>query len=81
MMPSDDLALHFQDALKLIDQWRWDGSHYEKTANAWLKSQDAHKAEIMPVLEQSGCLTPRSACAPAPSPAAASPVRWRATRS
>jgi cyclopropane-fatty-acyl-phospholipid synthase len=51
MMPSDDLALHFQDHLKLQQHWRWDGQHYEKTANAWLANMDAHKAEIWPSFE------------------------------
>lgn len=50
MMPSDDLPLRFQDQLKLLNLWRWDGTHYEKTANAWLKNMDAHQAEITPIL-------------------------------
>ena len=52
MMPSDALPLHFQDDLKLQQHWRWDGRHYEKTANAWLANMDAHKAEIWPTFEQ-----------------------------
>jgi cyclopropane-fatty-acyl-phospholipid synthase len=40
MMPSDDLALRFQEDLKLLQRWRWDGRHYEKTANAWLANVD-----------------------------------------
>ena len=50
MMPSDDLPLRFQGQLKLINLWRWDGTHYEKTANAWLENMDAHQAEITPIL-------------------------------
>lgn len=50
MMPSDDLPLHFQDALKLAGRWRWDGRHYEKTANAWLANTDAHREEVLEVL-------------------------------
>jgi len=50
MMPSDDLPLYFQDDLKLINRWRWDGTHYEKTANAWLANMDAHRDDITPVL-------------------------------
>ena len=50
MMPSDDLPLYFQDQLKLVNRWRWDGTHYEKTANAWLENMDAKKAEITPIL-------------------------------
>jgi cyclopropane-fatty-acyl-phospholipid synthase len=51
IMPSDDLPLHFQQHLQLEKQWRWDGTHYEKTANAWLANMDARKGEIMLVLK------------------------------
>ncbi len=51
MMPSDDLPLLFQGDLKLLRRWRWDGSHYEKTANAWLNNMDQHRDEIIPVFK------------------------------
>ena len=51
MMPSDDLPLYFQQDLKLKERWRWNGAHYEKTANAWLERLDEHRHELMPVLE------------------------------
>lgn len=50
IMPSDDLPAHFQDDLKLINRWRWDGTHYEKTANAWLENMDANADAITPIL-------------------------------
>ena len=51
MMPSDDLPLHFQQKLKFNQRWRWDGTHYQKTANAWLANMDQNEASITPILE------------------------------
>jgi cyclopropane-fatty-acyl-phospholipid synthase len=53
MMPSDELPALLQDDLRLDARWRWDGSHYERTANAWLANMDARRAQAWPVLE--GC--------------------------
>jgi len=50
MMPSDDLPLHFQDHLTLLDHWRWSGRHYEKTANAWLATMDSRRESVLRVL-------------------------------
>ena len=52
IMPSDNLPLHFQDRLTLARRWRWDGTHYERTSNAWLDTMDANRDRIMPILEQ-----------------------------
>jgi cyclopropane-fatty-acyl-phospholipid synthase len=50
MMPADALAARFQDDLRLLDQWRWNGQHYERTLNAWLANMDAQRARVMPIL-------------------------------
>jgi cyclopropane-fatty-acyl-phospholipid synthase len=47
MMPSDELALRFQERLRFLKRWRWDGRHYEQTANAWLANLDAHAPEAL----------------------------------
>ena len=50
IMPSADLPLRFQRDLRLERQWTWDGTHYEKTANAWLERLDAQRDEARAVL-------------------------------
>lgn len=50
IMPSADLPLRFQNDLQIVDQWRWSGLHYEKTANAWLKNMDTNKDEAMAIM-------------------------------
>lgn len=51
-MPSHHLLLYFQDDLKLTHHWAVDGTHYEKTSNAWLANMDTHRAAIEPLFAQ-----------------------------
>jgi cyclopropane-fatty-acyl-phospholipid synthase len=51
MMPSDELAARFQEHLQLQQRWRWDGRHYQRTANHWLANMDGQRDELWPVLE------------------------------
>jgi len=50
MMPSDDLLLHLQEHLVLEDHWTLDGTHYEKTANAWLANLDRNMENIRRIM-------------------------------
>jgi len=52
MMPSDSLPRVCQDELPCVASWRWNGTHYEKTANAWLTNMDAARETLWPVLER-----------------------------
>ncbi|MEP6963804.1 MAG: cyclopropane-fatty-acyl-phospholipid synthase family protein, partial [Acidobacteriota bacterium] len=52
IMPSDDLLTHFQDHVKLIDRWRIDGTHYQKTAEAWLANTDHNREKILGLFRQ-----------------------------
>ena len=50
MMPSDGLALRCQQHLELRDRWRWSGTHYSATLEAWLRNMDGARDAVMPIL-------------------------------
>ena len=49
-MPSDDLLLHFQEDLALVNHWGVNGKHYERTCNEWLRKMDSKRDEALAVL-------------------------------
>jgi cyclopropane-fatty-acyl-phospholipid synthase len=48
-MPSHGLLTHFQDDLSLVSDWKVNGTHYQKTAEAWLSNMDRHEREVMDI--------------------------------
>lgn len=52
MMPSDRLLLHFQRDLHLLRHWRLRGSHYARTAEAWLVNMDRNRNAIASVFSK-----------------------------
>jgi cyclopropane-fatty-acyl-phospholipid synthase len=51
IMPSQNLLLNYQTHLQLEQQWCWDGTHYEKTSNAWLQLMDQNTVEVEQILK------------------------------
>jgi cyclopropane-fatty-acyl-phospholipid synthase len=49
-MPSHELLMQFQERLSLVTDWIVSGTHYQRTAEAWLGNMDSHRAEILPLL-------------------------------
>lgn len=51
-MPSDRLFYEFQRDLRIVDHWRVNGTHYSLTSEHWLQNMDAHRAEILPLFQE-----------------------------
>ncbi len=45
-MPAHDLLPQFQDDLRLVSDWKLSGTHYQRTAEHWLRNLDQHRDEI-----------------------------------
>ena len=52
IMPSHGLIRQFPDLFAVEDEWRWNGTHYRKTAMHWLENFDRNKTEINRLLRQ-----------------------------
>ena len=51
VMPSHNLMRQFPDLFAVEADWRWSGTHYQKTALHWLENYDRNIAAIRPVLK------------------------------
>ena len=52
VMPSHHLIRQYADLFEVEKEWRWSGTHYQRTAHDWLDNFDAHRDEIEPVLRK-----------------------------
>jgi cyclopropane-fatty-acyl-phospholipid synthase len=50
IMPSHGLIRQFQDLFRVTEEWRWSGTHYQKTAEDWLRNFDANRPAIRAIL-------------------------------
>ena len=50
IMPSHGLLRALDGPFEIEREWRWNGEHYQRTAEAWLTRFDASQDVIMPIL-------------------------------
>jgi cyclopropane-fatty-acyl-phospholipid synthase len=52
IMPSHTLLSRLPTAFAIEREWRWNGTHYRRTADAWLGNFDRNSAMIAPILRE-----------------------------
>ncbi|WGM46654.1 Cyclopropane-fatty-acyl-phospholipid synthase [Brevundimonas sp. NIBR10] len=52
VMPSHGLMRQYSDILTIDDQWRWSGTHYQRTADHWLENMDANAEEVRAIMTE-----------------------------
>ena len=52
LMPSHGLIRCFPALFDVEDEWRWSGTHYQRTALHWLENYDRHRDEITTLLTE-----------------------------
>jgi cyclopropane-fatty-acyl-phospholipid synthase len=50
VMPSHHLIRQYADLFEVEKEWRWSGTHYQRTALDWLSNVDRHREEIEDIL-------------------------------
>ncbi len=51
LMPSADTLAHFNQDMRIDAQWSLPGTHYQRTAAAWLERLDTHREAVRAALE------------------------------
>ena len=51
LMPSEHMLTQFHRHMTVTRHWRWEGTHYRRTSEAWLMNLDARRRDVMPILE------------------------------
>lgn len=52
VMPSHGLMRQFPDLFEVEREWTWNGTHYQRTADDWLKNMDAQPERVMALMRQ-----------------------------
>jgi cyclopropane-fatty-acyl-phospholipid synthase len=52
VMPSHHLIRQYADLFLVEKEWRWSGTHYQRTAHDWLARFDTHRDRIEPILRK-----------------------------
>jgi len=52
VMPSHNLIRQYADLLEVEQDWRWSGTHYQRTADDWLDNFDDNVDEIRGLMKQ-----------------------------
>jgi len=52
VMPSHHLVRQYADLFEIEKEWRWSGTHYQRTALQWLGNFDSHRDEIERILRK-----------------------------
>ena len=51
VMPSHELIRQYGDLFQVEQDWRWSGTHYQKTALHWLANMDTHAERIARIMQ------------------------------
>lgn len=50
-MPSHDLIRDFSDLFEVVEDWKWNGGHYERTALDWLANMDREDLAVRRIMK------------------------------